>query len=102
MTHNTTVVTWEGSPSVASAGCGVRVSVGLRVNLLRRCALACPFQIWGEQWVLYASMSNHGSQRSWECLRLVTKQGKQLALNSERIASLYRVEGYRLALHRDS
>ena len=27
----------------------------------------------------------------------MTEQGKQLALNSERIASLYGVEGYRLA-----
>jgi hypothetical protein len=35
----------EGLPSVASAGWEVRVAVGLRVNLLGHCALACPFQI---------------------------------------------------------
>ena len=52
-------------------------------------------------WAL-SSLSLHGCQRSWEGLRLVTEQGKQLALNSERIASLYGVEGYRLAPDRYS
>ena len=52
-------------------------------------------------WAL-SSLSLHGCQRSWEGLRLVTEQGKQLALNSERIASLYSVEGYRLAPNRYS
>ena len=47
-------------------------------------------------WAL-SSLSLHGCQRSRECLRLATEQGKRLALNSERIASLYGVEGYRLA-----
>ena len=52
-------------------------------------------------WAL-SSLSLHGCQRSWEGLRLVTEQGKQLALNSERIASLYGIEGYRLAPNRYS
>ena len=52
-------------------------------------------------WAL-SSLSLHGCRRSWEGLRLVTEQGKQLALNSERIASLYSVEGYRLAPNRYS
>ena len=45
-------------------------------------------------------MGNYGRrdfQRSWERLRLETEQGKQLALNRERIAGLYDCEGYRLA-----
>ena len=52
-------------------------------------------------WAL-SNLSLHGCRRSWEGLRLVTEQGKQLALNSERIASLYSVEGYRLAPNRYS
>lgn len=46
-------------------------------------------------WAL-SNLSLQGCRRSWDGLRLVTEQGKQLALNSERIASLYGVEGYRL------
>ena len=38
-----------------------------------------------------------GFQISWERLRLATEQGKQLALNRERIAGLYGCEGDRLA-----
>ena len=49
-----------------------------------------------------SNLSLLGCRRSWEGLRLVTEQGKQLALNSERIASLYGVEGYRLAPNRYS
>jgi len=37
-------------------------------------------------------------QRGWNRLRLVTEQGSRPALNSERIASLYGLEGYRLVL----
>ena len=43
-------------------------------------------------------LGRQGFQRSWERLRLETEQGKQLALNRERIASLYSCEGYRLDL----
>ena len=39
-----------------------------------------------------------GFQRSRERLRLETEQGKRLALNRERIASLYSRKGYRLDL----
>jgi len=46
---------------------------------------------------IVSSLGSQGCQRSWQRLRLVTEQGKLLALNSERIASLYGVEGYRLA-----
>ncbi len=46
-----------------------------------------------------SSLSLHGCQRSWHCLRLVTEQGKQLALNSGRIASLYSVEGTSLGTY---
>ena len=69
------------------------------MNLVSRCALACPFQIWGKYWHLLVTTWCQGFQRSWERLRLVTEQGKQLALNRERIASLYGCEGIRLVLY---
>ena len=74
------------------------VLVRLRMNLLGGCALACPFQIRG---IILVSQSNQrcqGFQRGWDRPRLATEQGKQPALNSERIASLYSLEGYRLVL----
>ena len=74
------------------------VTVGLRVSLVCHCALACPFQIWGKHAIRWSNPSRQGFQRSWERLRLATEQGKQLALNRERIASLYSCKGNRLVL----
>jgi hypothetical protein len=43
-------VAQEGSLSVTSVSHVPRVPVGLRMNLLGRCALACPFQIRCQHW----------------------------------------------------
>ena len=41
---------WESPPRLCNrkAGNSGCVAVGLRVSLVCRCALACPFQIWGK------------------------------------------------------
>ena len=89
---------WESSDSVTSAGCsaclakttknepGVPLCFGLSISNL------------GSTLVSVGSDGHQGFQRSWERLRLVTEQGKQLALNRERIAGLYSCEGARLVL----
>ena len=50
---------WESPPRLCNrkAGNSGCVAVGLRVSLVCRCALACPFQIWGKHWHLTVTTS---------------------------------------------
>ena len=61
--------------------------------------MACPFQIWGKYWHLTVTIRVRVFKEAGIASRLVTEQGKQLALNRERIASLYGCEGIRLVLY---
>ena len=67
--------------------------------LICHCALACPFQIWGKYWHLTVTIRVRVFKEAGIASRLATEQGKQLALNRERIASLYGCEGIRLVLY---
>ena len=69
------------------------------LSLVGRRALACPFQIWGKYWHLTVTIRVRVFKEAGIASRLVTEQGKQLALNRERIASLYGCEGIRLVLY---
>ena len=71
----------------------------LSSSLVGRRALACPFQIWGKYWHLTVTIGVRVFKEAGIASRLVTEQGKQLALNRERIASLYGCEGIRLVLY---
>ena len=68
-------------------------------SLVGRRALACPFQIWGKYWHLTVTIGVRVFKEAGIASRLVTEQGKQLALNRERIASLYGCKGIRLVLY---
>ena len=61
--------------------------------------MACPFQIWGKYWHLTVTIGVRVFKEAGIASRLETEQGKQLALNRERIASLYGCEGIRLVLY---
>ena len=82
--------------SVTSAGLAGCVAVGLRMNLSKPLCFGLSISNLGSTLVSRSSLGHQGCQRSWNRLRLETEQGKQLALNSERIASLYSCKGYRL------
>ncbi len=83
-----------GFPNLCNvSGLGASCASRTKADPVRQLCFGLSISNWGSIVGALSNLSLHGCQRSWECLRLVTEQGKQLALNSGRIASLYSCEG---------
>ena len=89
---------WEFSDSVTSAGCSSRMAKTTKNEPGKPLCFGLSISNLGSTLASVSSDGRQGFQRSWERLRLETEQGKQLALNRERIAGLYSCKGARLVL----